>query len=75
MTTQILTRAQAAKRLGISPYTLADWARARKIGSVKVGREIRFTEDHIADYLAAHDRPRTPIPTTGQTSRSRALNR
>lgn len=64
-----LTRVEAADRLGISPVTLADWARTRKIGSVKVGREVRFTPQQLEDFLAANERK--PLPTTGLTRRSK----
>lgn len=67
-----LSREEAANQLGVSANTLLDWARARKIGSVKIGRDVRFTQEQLDQYVAAHSRP---MVQPGRTSRSRAAHR
>lgn len=40
---------------GVSQRTVADWIKNRKIGFVKIGRSVRFTPDHIQDFIARHN--------------------
>ena len=67
-----LSREEAATQLGVSVSTILTWARARKIGSVKIGRDVRFTQEQLDQYVAAHSRP---MVQPGRTSRSRAAHR
>jgi len=52
-----LSAPEAAAILGISPLTLRDWARQGRIGSLKVGRRVLFTQDDLAEFLTASRRP------------------
>ena len=71
MSTETFDASEAGRRLGLTGRTVLDMARHREIAHVKIGRRIRFTEQHIADYLAAH--------TVGvgmvRTARSQAAHR
>lgn len=62
------SRFEVAPVLNLSPVTIADMARAKRIPSVKVGHERRFTAKQIQQYLDANS---TPMIPTGQTQKSR----
>lgn len=62
---------EAGKRLGITGRTVLDMARRREIAHVKVGRRVRFTDQNIADYIAA----RTVGVGMVRTARSQAAHR
>lgn len=47
----LLSTAQVAKWLGISPRTLCLWAECGEIPAMKVGRHWRFREDAIKEWL------------------------
>lgn len=46
-----LTPEQAAEILNISPKTLRNWLREKRIRGVKVGREWRILQGDLEDYL------------------------
>ena len=60
----------AGKRLGLSASTVLDMARRKDLPHVKVGRRVRFTEQNIEDYIAAH----TVRAGMVRTPRSRAAH-
>jgi excisionase family DNA binding protein len=47
---------EAAKRLGVPPRMVRRLVESRKIGFVKVGRYVRFRQDHLEEYIAANER-------------------
>jgi excisionase family DNA binding protein len=51
MTERLLTAAEVADLVGVSPDTVIDWHEARKIPSFKVGRAVRFRRDEIDAWL------------------------
>ena len=55
-TTQLYSRRYdyegAATLLGIAPMTLKRWVSDGKIGYLKIGKRVFFTEDHLSAYLA-----------------------
>jgi excisionase family DNA binding protein len=59
---ELLTLAEAAKRLGLRLSTIRFWVWTRKIGHVKVGRSVRVPESVVAELIergtvpARHDR-------------------
>lgn len=71
MTALTLSAGEAIQLLGadLKPETLHEWARDGLIGSVKVGRERRFTTAQIEAYLAKNSSDPTD---TGRSRRSRA---
>ena len=48
---KLLTEPEAAKALGVSVDTLRRLRKARKIGYTRVGGRVRYTEQHLADYI------------------------
>jgi excisionase family DNA binding protein len=53
----LLTREEAAKLLGLSPYTLSDWARTgRNLCVVKLGRSVRYRREDIDDLIRRNTR-------------------
>ena len=61
----------AGERLGLSATTILDMARRKNLPHVKVGRRVRFTEQNIEDYIAAH----TVRAGMVRTERSQAAHR
>jgi hypothetical protein len=60
---QLLTVAQAAARLGVSPRSLADkrWRVRVGLAATKIGRRVGFRDEDIA-RLIARGRERLPSP-------------
>lgn len=51
----MLNIVEAADKLGISPRTLYDWVRHRKIPFYRVGeKNVRFKEEELEEWLQAH---------------------
>lgn len=53
---------EAAALLNAKPRTLRDKAAARQIPSVRVGKTICFTDEHIARIIADASREAEPVP-------------
>ncbi len=47
----------AAKRLGVSPFTIRAWLRQRRLSYVKLGRRVLVPEDSISRFLAVNTVP------------------
>jgi excisionase family DNA binding protein len=55
---RLLTEAEAAEYLGVTPETLARLRRARKIACVVVAaRRYRYTEKQLRDFVAQQSQP------------------
>jgi excisionase family DNA binding protein len=48
----LLTTAAVAKWLGVSPRTVCLWAECREIPAIKIGRQWRFREGELGEWLA-----------------------
>ncbi len=42
---------EAAEVLGISPITLGDWLRAKRITGTKIGRKWKITESDLQEFI------------------------
>ncbi len=51
---KLLTMDEASEYLGISKLTLYGWVSARKLGFVKVGRLVRFKQEHLDKWIDQH---------------------
>lgn len=60
-----------ADRLGVTADTVRTMARRKDISHVRVGRRIRFTEQNVEDYIAAH----TIRVGMARTARSQAAHK
>ena len=47
----LLTTAAVAKWLGIAPRTVCLWAECKEIPAIKIGRQWRFRETELWDWL------------------------
>jgi excisionase family DNA binding protein len=47
----LLTTAAVAKWLGIAPRTVCLWAECREIPAIKIGRQWRFREGELWEWL------------------------
>ena len=57
MTGPMLTQTEVCKLFRVTPKTLQNWRRLRKIGYVKFGhRSIRFRQEDIADFIERRER-------------------
>ena len=51
---KLLTMDEASVYLGISKLTLYGWVSARKLGFVKVGRLVKFKQEHLDRWIDQH---------------------
>ena len=51
---KLLTIGEASEYLGISKLTLYGWVSARKLGFVKVGRLVKFKQEHLDRWIDQH---------------------
>ncbi|SLM49331.1 conserved protein of unknown function [Nitrospira japonica] len=51
---RLLTISEASEYLGISKLTLYDWVCCRKISFVKVGRLLKFRQEHLDKWIDEH---------------------
>jgi excisionase family DNA binding protein len=51
---KLLTIDEASEYLGISKLTLYGWVSARKLGFVKVGRLVKFKQEHLDRWIDQH---------------------
>ena len=49
----LLTTAAVAKWFGVSPRTVCLWAECREIPAIKIGRQWRFREGELGEWLAS----------------------
>lgn len=54
----LLSTAAVAKWLGISTRTLCLWAECKEIPAIKIGRQWRFRESDLANWLRHPEGPR-----------------
>lgn len=53
----VLTTEQAAELLGLSPFTIREYARTGKIPAKKVGKAWRFSRDALIRWLETPEKP------------------
>jgi excisionase family DNA binding protein len=51
---KLLTMDEASEYLGISKLTLYGWVSARKVGFIKVGRLVKFRQEHLDKWIDQH---------------------
>ena len=51
---KLLTIDEASEYLGISKLTLYGWVSARKLGFIKVGRLVKFKQEHLDTWIDQH---------------------
>lgn len=67
-TSELLTKAEAAKFLGIRPRTLDDWRKANAIACIERPGYVRFLRTDLEDFLQRHRRePRKATPFKPRT--------
>jgi excisionase family DNA binding protein len=54
----LMTTAAVARWLGVSTRTLCLWAECKEIPAIKIGRQWRFRESELADWLRSPDAPK-----------------
>jgi excisionase family DNA binding protein len=57
---KLLTPEEAAERFAVSPRTIREWIRLRKLRAVRVGRLLRVPESAVRDFI----RPLDPTDNT-----------
>lgn len=67
----LLTTAAVAKWLGVSARTICLWAECREIPAIKIGRQWRFREAEVGEWLASSSAAPRLQPQV-QHSRNRA---
>ena len=53
-TSMTLSVVEAAQNLGVSPYTLRSWIRARRESSHRLGRRIALGAEGVKKFLFQH---------------------
>lgn len=61
---KLYSPAELAEVFGVSERQLMDWRRSNGWPSVRIGRTIRFTQDHVDEILARHSQ--APADADGQ---------
>jgi excisionase family DNA binding protein len=51
---KLLTMVEASEYLGVSKLTLYGWVSARKVSFIKVGRLVKFKQEHLAKWIDQH---------------------
>jgi excisionase family DNA binding protein len=54
MSANSLSVVEAAQRLGVSPYTLRSWLRARRLPYHRLGRRIVLDQEDVRQFLLRH---------------------
>jgi excisionase family DNA binding protein len=52
----LLSVEQAAEFLGVSPYTVRQWASERRIPAIRLGRYWRFRQSSLDAWIQAQER-------------------
>jgi excisionase family DNA binding protein len=68
----LLTTATISKWLGVSTRTLCLWAECKVIPAIKVGRQWRFRESELANWLKSTDAAKVTNGTLVPARASRA---
>jgi len=48
---KLLTMVEASEYLGVSKLTLYGWVSARKVSFVKIGRLVKFKQEHLDNWI------------------------
>jgi uncharacterized protein YjcR len=65
------TPADLAELFGVEERQILEWRRQKSWPSLKFGKTIRFTDDHVAQIVAMHSqKTKATAAATGQTARS-----
>lgn len=81
MTTDLYSPDDLAEKFGVSTRRILEWRLAHGWPCVKVGKRIRFTEQHVEQIIAMQSiraskpKPSAPVALPGQTARSAAKRR
>ncbi len=51
---KLLTMVEASEYLGVSKLTLYGWVSARKVSFIKVGRLVKFKQEHLDKWIDQH---------------------
>lgn len=51
---KLLTMNEASEYLGVSKLTLYGWVSARKLSFIKVGRLVKFKQEHLDKWIDQH---------------------
>jgi len=68
---KLLTIDEASEYLGISKLTLYGWVSARKLGFIKVGRLVKFKQEHLDRWIEQHTVMARPAAQVGLEDRSK----
>ena len=72
MSERLLTPEEVAARLAVSPKSIREWLRSRKLKGVKAGRLWRVKEDEIEAFLVVPAKLRQPRTATALRGAERA---
>ncbi len=65
---KLLTIDEASEYLGISKLTLYGWVSARKLSFVKVGRLVKFKQEHLDGWIDQHTVKARPVAQSRLTN-------
>ena len=67
---KLLTMDEASVYLGISKLTLYGWVSARKLCFIKVGRLVKFKQEHLDRWIDQHTVKARPVAQESLEDRS-----
>ena len=68
----LMTTAAVARWLGVSTRTLCLWAECKEIPAIKIGRQWRFRESEVGDWLRSPESPKVKKLTLVQVGSARS---
>jgi excisionase family DNA binding protein len=66
----LLSTAAVAKWLGVATRTVCLWAECKEIPAIKIGRQWRFREGELRDWLNSPRAAKVSIGTNGKATRA-----
>ncbi len=75
MPPRLLTIGEAADYLNVPVRWMQDAVQQRRVRCTRIGKHVRFTQDHLLELIAAGEQPVTQAPCAPSASQRRSSRR
>lgn len=72
---RLLTIGEAAEYLNVPARWMQDAVQQRRVRCTRIGKHVRFTQDHLLELIAAGEQPVTKPPCITSTAPRRSVRR